>query len=176
MIRDFSVRLKPTNSKAKRAFIFCLILAFVFFVISAVLPLYNGLVGLISLVFLVISLNAYTKYLSCIYYYDITTDSDGTPLFIVRQIVGKRETTLCRIELADVVSLDREDRETRIKHKTPKELSKFNYSPTMDPEVSYRMITNGRYEQAEIVLEFSDEMAEMILHYAELAREMRINE
>ena len=150
MIRDFSVKLKPTNNKAKRTFIVCLILAFAFFIVSAVLPIYNGLVGLISLVFLVIALNAYTKYLSCTYYYDITADSDGTPLFIVRQIVGKRETTLCRIELADVVSLDREDRETRRKHTTPKELSKFNYSPTLDPDVSYRMITNGRYEKAEI--------------------------
>ncbi len=172
MIIDFSVKAKPSNRKAKYTFAICIALAFAFFAASGFVPLYNGLVGLVGLIFLTAALTVYTKYMSAVYYYDVFTDSDGTPLFIVRQVVGKRETTLCRIGLSEVMKLEREDREARRRHKTPSDHRKFSYLPTLDPDVSYRMTTRSRYERAEILLEISDEMAEMIRKYSHLAREM----
>lgn len=174
MIIDFSVKAKPSNKKAKYVFVFGIILGFAFFAASGFVPLYHGLVGLVSLVFFIVALTVYTKYISPVYYYDIFTDSDGTPLFIVRQVVGKRASTLCRIGLAEVMKLERENRETRRKHKTPSDHQRFSYLPTLDPTVSYRMITRSRYERAEILLEISDEMAEKIREYSALARELNV--
>ena len=176
MIIDFSIKAKPSSKKANCTFTVCIVLAFVFFAASGFVSLYNGLVGLVGLIFLTAALTVYTKYISPMYYYDVFTDSDGTPLFIVRQVVGKRETTLCRIGLCEVMKLEREDRATRRKHKTPSDHQKFSYLPTLDPTVSYRMTTRSRYERAEILLEISDEMAQMIKNYAEIARATAIDE
>lgn len=173
MIKEFSVKLKATNGKARTAFIASMVIAFAFIAVSSFIPLYHGVVALVGMVFLVAAVTLYTKYVSPIYYYDITFDCEGTPLLVVRQIIGKRQTTLCRIGLAEVVKIEREDREARRNHKTPYGFIKYVYTPTLDPELTYRITTMTRYEKSELVLEINDSLAEMLKAYSSEAREMK---
>ena len=173
MIIEFSVKTKSTNNKARAAFITCMALAFLIMMISTLIPLYKGLVSLVGMALLVAAITLYTKYLACTYFYDITFDSNGTPLFVVRQLVGKRETTLCNIPLADVIRVEKEDREARAAHKTPSGMRKYSYLPTLSPDVIYRLTTSGAYENAEIIIEANEHFAEVIRANAEEARSMR---
>ena len=171
MIPDFSIHAKSSNNKAKIAFWVGLAAAFVVFTISAFINKYQGLVGLAALALLVFALTVYTKYLSVSYYYELTTDSEGVPLLLVRQVTGKRQSVLCRIGLAEIVKVEREDKSARNAHKTPAGFMKYTYVPTLMPEVTYRLTSTSRYEKAEIVLEISDEMAGLLRKYSVMARE-----
>lgn len=176
MIREFSVKLKPTNNKARTVFIISMSLAFALIMLSTFIPLYKGVVNLVGLSLLVAAVTIYTKYISPIYYYDITFDSEGTPLFVVRQLIGKRQTTLCRIGLAEVVKIEKENATERCSHKTPYGFRKYNYLPTLAPDTTYRLTTMSRYEKSEIVIEASDEFAELLGVYSAKAREYQNSE
>lgn len=173
MVREFSVKLKSGNNKARVAFIICMSSAFLFVMLSTVIPLYKGMVSLLGMVLLIGALVLYTKYISPIYYYDIMIDSGNTPLLVVRQRIGKRESTLCRIALYEIVKIDSEDAKKRRAHKTPAGFIKYNYSPTLCPDRTYRLTTMSGYEKSEIILEISDDYAELLSKYADEAREMR---
>ncbi len=172
MIREFSASPKPSNKKAEISAYASFILAIVIFFVSTQISHYRGVVSLFASVFLIAGILFYTKYISTVYYYDIMLDCEGTPLFVVRAIGGKRETTLCRIGLAEIMKVEREDRAARRAHKTPKSHMKYVYMPTLDPDVSYRITTASRYEHAEIIIEASDEFASLLLAYSQQARDM----
>ena len=140
--------------------------------VSFMMDRFGGLVGNVGIVIAVVAILVYTKYLSPEYYYDITHDSDGLAVFVVRMVAGKRQSTLCRIGLAEIVSMEREDRAARKAHTTPKGVVKYSYCPTLDPELVYRLTTRSRYEKAEIIIEVSDEFAELLSRYASEARSL----
>ena len=173
MIREFSIKLKPTNNKARTVFVSCMIAAFLLIMLSTLVELYHGLVSLVGMIFLVAAVTVYTKYLSVVFYYDITLDSEGTPLFLVRQTIGKRQTTLCRIGLAEIKKVEKEDRSARKAHKTPTGFRKYAYLPTLDPDVVYRLTSVSRYEKSELIIEISDELAELIRSYSLEAAQMQ---
>lgn len=172
MIREFSASPKPSNNKARTASCALLAVAIFIFFVSMSIPHYRGVVSLFAMVLLILGIFIYTKYISPIYYYDIMMDSEGTPLFIVRAMNGKRETTLCRIGLAEIRKVEREDRAARRSHKTPKGYVKYAYLPTLDPDSTYRLTTASRYEHAEIIIEVSDEFASLLRAYSIEAREI----
>ncbi len=172
MIREFSASPKPSNNKARiAAYVLLCVALFVFFV-SMSIPHYRGVVSLFATVLLIAGIFIFTKYISPVYYYDIMMDSEGTPLFVVRALNGKRETTLCRIGLAEIIKVEREDRAARRAHKTPKTHMKYSYLPTLDPDVTYRLTTASRYERAEIIIEASEEFAHLLTVYSVEARDM----
>lgn len=103
-------------------------------------------------------------------FYDVILTPDGEPLFVVRQRIGKRESTMCRVGLWSITAVTREDGASRRAHKTPAGYAKYVYTPTFMPDVTYRIVTVSRHEKAEIVIECSDEMANALLSYAIEAR------
>ena len=169
MIVEQSLHVKATNCKAKVTFYTLLSLfavTVVFYLVMSYLGINkHGLVGLLALALVTAAILIYTKYLSPIYYYDITHDSDGVPVFVVRQIIGKRQSTLCRISLADIASIEAECRAERRKHKTPYGYRKYNYIPTLIPEKTYRITLRSRHESSEMVIEVPDTYAEMLTAY-----------
>ena len=176
MIREFSVKPKPSNNNARLIFVFGASLAFAFILLSTFIPLYKGVVSLVGVALLSLALVVYAKYIAPIYYYDITFDSQGRGLFVVRQQVGKRQTTLCRISLHEIVGVEKQTAEQRRAHKTPVGVIKYSYLPTLFPSDVY-MITNcSRYEKAEILIEVSDDFAEIIRSYSCEARDMNVDE
>jgi hypothetical protein len=174
VINDLQIRLKATNNKAKVAFFTlggCAVIAFVayYFMRRASVDK-ASLIGLLGLVLITASLTFYTKYMSSVYYYEIMHDTAGTPLFLVKQTVGKRVSTLCRIALYEISNIERVTRAERKEHKTPSDHRKYNYVPTFMPDVTYRMTVRSRYERAEIYVEITDEMSNMLRGYIEEAK------
>lgn len=170
MIREFSAKAKATNNKARSLFIICMILSFAFLSISMLVDLYRGVISLVGLGFLVVAITVYTKYISPVYYYDITFDNEGTPLFVVHQMIGKRKTTLCRIGLFEVVKIEEENAEQRKAHKTSPGFVKYSYVPTLLPERTYRITSVSKYEKSEILIEASEEFISVLKAYAAEAR------
>ena len=106
MIQEFSVHPKPQNNNAKIAFLITFLASAVSFVTYFLMDRYRGFVGLLAVMLLVTALLIYTKYISVEFYYDIAVDDESLPMFIVRQTIGKRQTTLCRLDLADILKVE----------------------------------------------------------------------
>ncbi len=173
MIRELSAKPKPTNNKARVLFILSICIAFICITTSTLVTSYKGIVSLLGVAALMVGVLTYTKYVSPLWFYDITFDSDGTPVFVVRQQIGRRHTTLCRISITEIVSVNKESAEQRRAHKTPEGVIRYSYMPTLDPAESYRITTSSYHERAEILIESSEGFAELLRAYAAEAREAR---
>ena len=110
------------------------------------------------------------------YYYDVMVDTAGTPLFVVRSVVGKRTTTLCRVELSSIIGITTLTAEERKAHKTPDGFVKYFYSPTMSPDRIALITVSSRYERAEIAIEASDEFTELLKNYVKVSKEFSAEE
>ena len=170
MINDISVKSKNTNNKAKVAFYVTFVLSVIIFAVSFFINRFSGVVGNVGLILIAVSILIYTKYVAPVYYYDIMRDSSGAAVFVVRAVTGKRQSTFCRIGLAEIVKIEREDRAARRAHKTPAGVRKYSYVPTLSPDVTHRIYTRSRYERAEIIIEASDEFAALLSEYSIAAR------
>ncbi len=172
MIREFSVKSKPSNGYARWMFIISMAGSLALILISTFAPLYKGIFSLAGVTLFAAALVLYTKYILPIYFYDITFDFENTPIFVVRQQAGKKNTTLCRIDLANIVKIEKQNRSERKAHKTPIGTVKYSYLPTLYPSVIYRLSVQSRYEKAEILIESSEEFADLLMSYAAKAREV----
>ena len=147
-------------------------LAAVAIVISLALESYKGIVSFAGMLFLVSGILVYIKYVAVRFYYDVMITSDGEPLFVVRQLSGRREVTLCRVPLAEITSLKKESAEERKAHVRAAGVSLFVYFPTLAPKVSYRISVGRGSEASEVLIECSDEFAALISDYVSEAREL----
>lgn len=173
MIKDFSVHPKPQNNNSKKVMWIFYALGAVAAVLSVMLESYRGVAGLVALALISSGILMFTKYVSVAFYYDIIAEDVDTPMFIVRQRVGKRDVTLCRVDLADIVSVKRETAKERKAHVREQGTAYYVYAPTLNPPVSFRMRVNNAREHAELIIEGSDEFFEMITALAAEARALR---
>ena len=171
MIKELTVHPKPQNNNAKIAFGIALGISFVGFAVYFMMDRFRGFVGMFALLTLVTAILFYTKYICPSFYYDITHDYENTPVFVVRQVIGKRQTTLSRIDLASITEVKRENKEERRAHKTPTDFRKYVYAPTLFPKTVYRITVRSRYEKAELIVECSEEFADYLVKCAAFARE-----
>ena len=177
MINEISVRPKPSNNKAKISFIVFMAL-FAFGTVAYLVMRYmkvekSGLVGFIPLVSVTVAVFFYNKYLSGGYTYQVTFDSAGTPLFLITQTVGNRISTLCRVALFEIVKIEEETYSEMKAHKTPADHRRYVYLPTYLPSRVYRITSRSRYERSEIVIECSEEYADLLRKFVAEAREMQ---
>ena len=176
MIREHYSRIKSTNSNAQKAFYTLLCISALLFVAYCAVPLYKGIVGLLCVGTITAAVLVYTKYVGVEYFYDITFDSDKTPVFVVRQVTGKRSSTLCRIDLASIVRIDKLDTKARKTHKTEAGYTKYFYLPTLMPESVLLLKVSSHREHAEIFIEASDEFAALLSTYSSEARSLSAEE
>ena len=108
MIKDFSVTPKPTNKNSKIVMCAFFALALVSLIVAIFIVRYKGVVGMVTLASLTTAILIYTKYVSVTFHYDIVAEGMDEPLFVVRQTVGKRNVTLCRVAFADIVKIEKE--------------------------------------------------------------------
>ena len=162
MIKELTVSPKPQNKNAKIAFSVAMAISFVTFGISFLMERYRGIVGMFALLMLVTAILFSTKYIAPVFFYDITSDSENTPIFVVRQVTGKRQTTLSCIDLENIKKIEKQDKNEQKAHKTSADFRKYVYAPTLFPETVYRITVIGRYEKAEIIIECSDEYADYL--------------
>ena len=170
MIREFSVSPTPQNGNAKKYMALSFFLAALIIAVSMMLKEYRGIVAVFSLVPLTLALLIYTKYLAPKYYYDVFINDDGVPLFIVRQVTGQRSTTLCRVELSLITSVERENKAERRARKAESDVSRFIYCPTLFPESVIRIKLVGYGQKSEVVIEGNDEFLKTLDEYVNEAR------
>ena len=173
MIKDFSVTPRPKNKNAIIMMSAFFVLTAISLIISIFITRYKGVVGMITLLSLTTAILIFTKYVSVTFHYDILAEGMEEPLFVVRQTVGKRDVTLCRIALADINRIEKESAQVRRAHKTAAGVARYNYTPTLFPSESHRLFVSSRYEKAEIVLEISDEFEKMLTALICEARQAR---
>ncbi|MBQ8321844.1 MAG: hypothetical protein IJX92_05715 [Clostridia bacterium] len=170
MTNEIYVHAKPTNNKAKQTFYILLSLASAVTLVYLFIGVYKGIVGLCAVALITAAVLVHTKYIGAEYYYDITEDYEGTPVFVVRQVVGKRSTTLCRLDLFSITKVERLDREAAKKHKAPAGYKKYSYLPTLSPDSRLCVTAVSSAEKAEIMIEASDEFCDMLLRLSREAR------
>ena len=176
MISEITVSPRPSNNKARHLFFILMILAVTAAAVYLSIPNYKGIIGLVCLVFIVAAIYIYNRYMATKYYYDVMLDASGTPLFLVRSVVGKRATTLCRVELSSIIGITTITAEERKNHKAPDGFVKYYYAPTMDPDRITLLTVSSRYERAEISIEVSDEFITLLTSYVKEAREFHVEE
>lgn len=170
-VRDFSVTVKPQNSKSKVLMLVFLALAFLLVSVSFFLESYKGVVGVGAVLSLTTAILIYTKYVTAIFHYDIIAEGEDEPIFVVRQTVGRRNVTLARIAFRDIEKIEKETLSERRAHKSDSSVMKYAYMPTLAPEISYRITAKIGEQKSEIVIEGSDEFAEMIMNIANTAKD-----
>lgn len=175
MINEFFSHAKPSNNKAKRLFITLLALGALITLAYMIADRYKGIIGLFALLAIVGAVFIYTKYIGVEYFYDITFDSQGSAVFVVRQLSGKRQTTLCRLDLYAISEVKILDSKERKAHKASPGYKKYFYLPTLSPESVILITVNSPRELAEITIEASEEFAKMLKSYSLEARETRFD-
>ncbi len=173
MINEITVHPKPQNNNAKIVSLAAMVLAVACVVLYSFMDKYRGIVGVVAIMFITTAVLIYTKYVSIDFYYDITVDPEGIPLFVVRQITGKRQTTLCCIEFWNVESVNYMSAKERREHKRDANVRKYVYSPTLFPKETYMITVRTRYERCEITVECSDEFAEHLRAVTAEAKTMK---
>lgn len=176
MISEFFSHVKPTNQKAKKLMITLLTIGSIITVIYILADRFKGVIGLFALVFIVGAVFVYTKYIGVEYYYDITFDSQGAPVFVVRQLSGKRQTTLCRIDLYAIVKIEKLSASQRKTHRAPAGYKRYIYLPTLNPEAVLLLTVHSPHERAEITIEAPEEFADLLAKYSIEARESRFDD
>jgi hypothetical protein len=171
MINEFSVSPKPQNNNAKIAVLISFLVSALIIAVSVSLEKYRGLVAVFSLVSLTVMILVYTKYISSSFCYDVFIDTDGVPLFVVRQVTGKKSVTLCRVELAGITEVKRLSKSERKKEKRDKDTLLYTYPPTLFPEHVIKLSLVGYRAKSEIIIEGSEDFAHLLDAYANEARE-----
>ena len=170
MLRDFSVTPKAKNKNAITLMSAFFAISLISLIVTLFLEKYKGVVGLVTFASLITAILVYTKYVSVVFHYDIIAEGVDEPLFVVRQTVGRRNETLCRISLLNVTSIKKETAEERRTHKTPAGVAKYVYTPTLFPSENYRISVFSRKQKAEIIVEISDEFANALTEMVSEAR------
>ena len=132
-MKDFSVTPKPQNKNAQLLMSAFFLIAIISLVITVFVDRYKGVVGLVTLGALITAILVYTKYVAVVFHYDVMCEGEDEPLFVVRQTVGKKNVTLCRVAFADITKIEKETREERRSHKTEPGTARYVYAPTMFP-------------------------------------------
>lgn len=171
MITEFTMKPKAKNDLPKYLLIIAAIGFVAFMILYFAVPNFKGLVGIVAVGFLCFGLYLYTKYIASEYFYDILVENN-TPLFVIRQKTGRRETTVARIELSNIVRVEELDKTALKEHKTPDGYLKYYYNPTMYPDKMVLITVISRYEKAELYIEAERDYIITLNEYAKISREL----
>ena len=186
MIAPITINPKPENNKAKIFVAVFGALGGLIFIFGTFAELYGGVISLVGMMLIIAAITISVKYIMSSFVYEIT-EVEGEWLFVVGQYSGKRYTTLCRVGLASVRSIEKKQRNEKAdspdviaRFTNPaflsREYARYSYIPTMMPDSYYVMTVENRYEKAKISLQLTDGMAEQLRLFAKEARELYIDE
>jgi hypothetical protein len=167
VISEFKIIPKPENNRAKAFVAVFGSFGGLIFIISTFIEKYRGVVALVAMGLLIVAITISVKYILSEFVYELTP-ADGEWLFVVGQRSGKRYTTLCRVSLASVISIEKVERKDM--KRIDASYTRYTYVPTMMPDSVYVMTVSNRYERAKVSLQLTDSMAELLRSYAAEAR------
>ena len=170
MIIPFSLNPEAKNKKARFVFTACLGSAVIAIILSGFMDKYRGIVGLFILAFFTAAIFVYNKYMASVYTYEVTMADNGEALFVIGQRQGRRYTTLCRVGLASVISVDTLNKDQLKAYKADRTIARYSYHPTMSPDELCLIKVRSSYEKADVFVELPEEYAKRIMDYSAIAR------
>ncbi len=176
MINDLSVHAAPSNKKASYVCYASLLSSALCVGVCFFIDKYQAIFSALAVVFITVAIVMYTRYMAASYIYDLTSDADGKPIFVVRSRTGKRDTTLLRIDIYAIESLKRLSAKEIKTHKCDTGVLKYNYCPTLSPDSAVLMTVRSHYENADVFIEVSDEFTEYLANVAKYARDTYTSE
>jgi len=153
---EYSVQVKPQNRNAVYLCLGVTVLAAVAFYISTRLEVYRGIFQFLALLLLTTTVLIYTQYVTAVYLFDVFETDDGTPLFTVRRLIGKRTTTLARFSLYEIFNVQKTQPKDRMKNKREKGRFKYVYAASLFADALYRIQIDGT-EKADVYIELNEE-------------------
>ena len=170
---DFTYRPKTDGKRILPTVLVIAALSAVLVVLSATLPYYRGVVSLIAVIGICVSLYLAMRYIMSDFVYTVYTGGSETPpLLLIYRRMGRRESLMCRVELAMLCEIKQVAKAQKNAHAPDPNAQKFNFCPNFSPDSYYVLIARGREVNMELSLEITPEVSERLLSYAEIARQM----
>ena len=166
---EFTLHVKPSNKNASYVTAASLVSSALSVGVCFFIDRYRGIFGLLAMIFFTVALIFYTKYTAQEYAYDLTSDSEGMPILVIRSKTGRRITTLLRLDLYAVRKLERLTREELRKRKTDTGVMKYVYTPSFLPSEVLLLTVRSHYERADVIIEAPKEFEEILSKSAERA-------
>ena len=166
MIREYTLKPEPQNSKARYVFGAILGTAIIVVAVYLLVDKYRSALSVLIGLLIAAAVLIYTLYIASEYRYDITEDVDGVPVFVVRRRVGKNETVTCRVSLSSITDVRVLTAKERRAHKPDEGAAVYSYHPTLFPDRVHLVTVRSDYEKADIFIEATDEFVDLLLGYS----------
>ena len=170
-IIPFTYNIKSDKKRAFPLFFAVLAVTLAVVVLSVISPKYQGVISLVAVVGLTASVLIYQRYVTADYGYVVTDGGNNTAALLFTKRVGKRVTTMAYLPLYSINSIQKFTKQELKLHKTPKSVRKYNFAPTLHPELVYVISSRTGEAEFEIVIECIPEVAARILEYSAYAKE-----
>ena len=172
MISEITARAKP-NSRVQYYLSGALFaVGIVGFLLTNLLDRYVGVAQFCAILPIIAAIFILVKYCLSTPTYDISFNDEGRAMLVVRSVSGRRFHPVCFAFLAHVTSVTAETPEERGAHKTASGCALYTSTASMRPTLTYRVSADTHGSHKEIVLECSEEFANLIRTYAIEAREI----
>lgn len=168
---EISLHAKPSNKNASIITAASIISAAACIGVCFFIERYKGIFGILAMIFFTVAIVFYTKYTAAEYIYDLSTDGEGYPLFIVRSRTGNRITTHLRLDLYSIRRVERLSQAELKGRKTDTGVLKYTYTPSFLPCEVVLLTVRSRYERADVVIEAPTEFSALLAENAKRAAE-----
>lgn len=170
-IIEFTYRPITEKKRAYPLFFTLLIISGVLVLLSVQLTVAKGLISLAAVIGLTAAMFVFIRYVLAEFAYSVTCGADGEAVFVVTRTTGKRVSTMCCVRMAELSSVEKLTKEQQKQHAPDPKALKYNFAPSMSPEVVYLIKTSSRTSKCEIIIEGTDELAARLLEYSSYAKE-----
>ena len=165
-ITDFTFRPVADKKPAYSSFYAFVSLSFLTVVPSVSLDKYQGVFSLVAVIFFVVAMAIYSRYLIGEYAYAVFTSSEGRAVLVVTKTSGKRVSTLYSVFLSEIRGVKHfvsknEERVSGVK--------KYNYCPSMKPRETIELKVNCEGVESLVILEGTEALADRLKAVSEQA-------
>lgn len=159
---EFTLHVKPSNKNASYVIAAALVSAAASVGVCFFIDRYRGIFGLIAMIFFTVAILFYTKYSAAEYTYDLTSDSEGMPILVIKSRTGRRITTLLRLDLYAVRKIERLTQSELKGKKSDTGVLKYTYTPSFLPSEVIFLTVRSHYERADVIIEAPREFEEIL--------------
>ena len=170
-IIEFTYKPITQKKRAYPIFFTILIISGVLVLLSVQMTVAKGLISLFAVFGLTIDMFVFIRYVLAEFAYSVTCGQDGDAVLVVTRTTGRRVSTMCCIRMAELSSVEKLTKEQKKQHAPDPKALKYNFAPSMSPEVVYLIKTASRTTKCEIIIEGTDELAARLLEYSSYAKE-----
>ena len=167
-IMDFTYRPVVDKRMASATFFAFVSLSCLAVIPSVSLERYKGVASLVAVLFFVVAMAIYSRYLIGEYAYVCFTTSEGRAVLTVTKTTGKRVSTLQYLYLSEIVAV-KHYASTEEKEKPLGNVKKYNYCPSMKPKAIVELEVRVLGACSVVLLEGSREFADRIRQYSVIA-------